>query len=182
MWPNKGLSVRRSQKHRFLRGRPARRREAGLKSVFPIWDEVKLFMRWVGGLGCGSTGGAGFHCRALELGHLWQDAVKRLQHRMFRNYGPFTSGSVLAFRFRSCPGSLASEILVPCSVWGQNFFPPSVLRLHDLQFCSVVSEKQLSILLETGPARFGAGSAVTIADYDVISFALWFLLIVCETL
>ena len=63
------------------------------------------------------------------------------------------------FKFWSCLSSL-----VPGSR-GRNFdsrcylklilSPLCMLHLHNLQFCSVVSEKQLSILLEKGQSHLG---------------------------
>lgn len=93
----------------------------------------------------------------LELGRLRSGVVEQFQPPIFLDKGPFTYERVLAFRFGHVPvlwfhGSTAG-------VGGGKSKSP--LSWYDLQFCSVVSEKQLSILLGTGQGQCGVGSAVT---------------------
>ena len=67
--------------------------------------------------------------------------------------------SIPAFRFLLMSWSFGSRVR------GRNFgsrcclkskfSPLLMLQLYDLRFCSVISEKQLSILLETGQGQFG---------------------------
>lgn len=72
---------------------------------------------------------------------------------------PFTSESILVFKFRLCPGPLVLHVcvlgvgecggrgtLVPGAAGSQSSFL-CMLQLHDMQFLSVVSEKHLSICL-----------------------------------
>lgn len=64
----------------------------------------------------------------------------------------------------SCGSLRRGETLVLGVGWGQN-----VLRAHvgcNLSLCPVVSEKQLSPLLDTGQGQSGAGSAATSGSFS----------------
>ena len=108
VWPNQAFTARGSQNpvlwHWFLRGPPARRREEGLKYVFPIWDEFKNIMNWRAGLVCRSTGGAGSHWRALGFGH---SATKRQHSTEASAHNLTRFQTIHFFRLRSSSGPLA---------------------------------------------------------------------------
>ena len=127
----------------------AKIQKAQFISVSQIWVLVKRLWIRGGGLLCGSAGEQ-VVLEGLELGPLEEGMIKVLQHQLFLDTGPFTSEKILTFR--SFPSSLA---LWGGKHWLQALFeakisPLCVLQLHDWWF-SVVSEKQLSILLENGP-------------------------------
>ena len=136
----------------FILRSAGRRQEVWLTSASSlIWGLV------------GKSVGAGFHWRALGLSHLWWGVVKETlapallgqQTRRFRK-GSGNQAPVLSRSF----GSVEGETLLLGVVWGQNFLL-CLFWLYDLWFCSPVSKKQLSFLLEAVYVQFQASSANT---------------------
>lgn len=101
-----------------------------------------------------STGGTNFNWRTLELGHLW----------IFVDSGYLASKRVPVFKFRlCCDPFILWEWGDFVSRWSwRSDFCLCMLWLYDLQFWSVVAEKQLGISLSR-IGSFWAGCMVTVS-------------------
>lgn len=119
------MALASRKENALLQGWSARRREAGLRSVYTIWGLLKL-LGIRGGQACEQKlWQAGFHQRALNLAICGKVLQRGFQHQIFLYKGPLTSERALAFKIQPCPAPL----VLP---W----------------FHSVFSEKQSSIQLE----------------------------------
>lgn len=144
------------QKRRgFIAGWPSKETGGKAQISLPNWDSVKLL--WVGGGGWEEEVlAAGLDWLTLEHGCLWSDAGPNFGTGSFGQWIPcFWKGS--STRVWVMPWSLFPWRE---KLWFQVLFEVKIVssvrvRLHDLQFCSVVSKEQLNTLLKTREGQYG---------------------------
>ena len=100
------MALASRKENALLQGWPARKGEAGLRSVYTIWGLLKLLGIRGGQAGEQTLWQAGFHQRALNLAICGKVLQRGFQHQIFLYKGPLTSERALV---RYCKGAFSTR-------------------------------------------------------------------------
>ena len=137
------MALASRKKNALLQGWPARRREAGLRSVYILWGLLKLLGIRGGQAGKQKLWQAGFHQRALNLAICGMVLQRGFQHQIFLHKGPLTSERALAFKIQPCPAPLVLPWFYSVFSEKQAKYPIRK-RIQPVYFASVVTDAAYS--------------------------------------